>query len=81
MIEICGLVIAEGNADCPECYYGNYSYATFEGGFNLISYEWEFQDLEGYCTSVKDTVEMFGRNPVFIMDKSEGFSDYFFECE
>lgn len=81
LIEICGLVVAEGNRDCPDCPYGAYSYASFEGGFNVISYEWDLQNLQGYCTDVIDTVELFGGKPVFIMDKAEGYGDYFFECE
>ena len=76
-------MVSEGDSECPDCPYGGYSYATFEGGFSLVSYEWVFEDLEGHCVKVKDTVEMFGSDPVFVMDKTEGYNyeTYWFYCD
>jgi hypothetical protein len=74
VIEICGKIIDEGTQDCPDCPNGRLNYVTFEGGFNIISYYWNFYSYEGLCLRASDTVELMGSRPVFVYGAREGYS-------
>jgi hypothetical protein len=74
LIEICGRIVDEGTQDCPDCPYGVMDYLTFEGGFNIISYYWNFSSYEGLCLKAKDTVELMGAKPIFVYGAREGYA-------
>ena len=73
-VVVCGRVVDEGEVDCPSCAYGVYSYLTFKGGFNVISYYWNFVSYENACLLASDKVEQIGAKPVFVYGASEGFA-------
>jgi hypothetical protein len=74
VVEVCGKIIDEGTQDCPDCPYGVLDYVTFEGGFNVISYYWNFYSYEGLCLQAKDTVELMGSRPIFVYGAREGYA-------
>ena len=74
-IVVCGRVIREGELNCPSCEHGVYSYLYFEGGFNIISYEWNFSSsMVGLCIMASDKVELLAGNPVFVFGSAEGYA-------
>lgn len=74
VVEVCGRIIDEGTQDCPDCPNGAVQYITFEGGFNVISYYWNFSSYEGACLRALDTVELMGSKPVFLYGAREGYA-------
>jgi len=73
-VVICGRVVEEGEIPCDSCAYGAYSYLVFEGGFNVISYYWNFISYDNACLVASDKVEQLGSNPVFVYGAAEGFA-------
>lgn len=73
-IVICGRVVEEGEIECDNCPYGVYSYLVFQGGFNVISYYWNFISYDNACLVASDKVEQLGPNPIFVYGVSEGFA-------
>jgi len=73
-VVICGPVVEEGEIECANCPYGAYSYLVFKGGFNVISYYWNFISYDNACLVASDKVEQLGSNPVFIYGAAEGFA-------
>jgi hypothetical protein len=72
---MCGEVLDEGERDCPTCQFGEFSYLSFDGGFNIISYDWNFNaSMEGVCLMASDKVELLGGKPVFVFGKGEGYA-------
>ena len=74
VVEVCGRIIDEGTQDCPDCPNGAVHYITFEGGFNVISYYWNFYSYEGLCLRALDSVELMGSKPVFVYGAREGYA-------
>jgi hypothetical protein len=73
-IVVCGQVVEEGEAPCPTCPYGAYSYLVLKGGFNVISYYWNFVSYDNACLVASDKVEQMGAKPIFVYGASEGFA-------
>jgi len=74
-VVVCGRIIAEGEWNCPTCEYGVYSYLTLQGGFNIISYDWDFSgSMVGNCIMVSDKVELLAGKPVFVFSSGEGYA-------
>lgn len=74
-LEICGKIVDEGKEDCPTCQYGQYSYLTLEGGFQIISYDWVFNSKWiGGCAKVSDQVELMAGRPIFVYGAGEGYA-------
>ena len=73
-IVVCGRVVDEGELDCPSCAYGAYSYLVLKGGFNIISYYWNFISYDNACLIVSDKVEQLGTKPIFVYGASEGYA-------
>ncbi len=71
-IVVCGRVVEEGEQPCPSCAYGAYSYLVLEGGFNIISYYWNFVSYDNACLIASDKVEQLGTHPVFVYGAKEG---------
>jgi hypothetical protein len=74
VVEICGVIVGEGEIECEACAYGYYSYLTFKGGFTIISYAWDFSSYEGACVMAADTVEFLGGHPIFVYGSAEGYA-------
>lgn len=47
---------------------------TFEGGFTVISYDWDFFSYEGLCLTASDKVELLAGKPVFVYGSREGYA-------
>jgi hypothetical protein len=75
LIEVCGKVTNFGDAACPECPLGGYSFLKLDNEFLIISYEWLFSaDWLEACMLVADTVEQLGNDPVFVFGLGEGYA-------
>jgi hypothetical protein len=73
-VVVCGLVVEEGELPCPSCAYGAYSYMVLKGGFNIISYHWNFVSYDNICLMASDKVEQLGTKPIFVYGASEGYA-------
>jgi len=78
-LSVCGTVVEEGEVPCEDCPNGGYSYLVLEGGFNIISYDWNFfsttsQSWVGDCVQVVDKIEPLGGKPSFVMGRADGYS-------
>jgi hypothetical protein len=76
-VKVCGFIVDEGEAPCETCTYGAFSYLVLEGGFHIISYDWNFfssnsGSWEGSCVQVVDKVEPFSGHVAFVYSKAEG---------
>jgi hypothetical protein len=76
--KVCGTVLEEGEVPCGECAYGYYSYLALEGGFQIISYDWNFfsdstSSWVGGCVQVVDKVESLSGKPAFVMGRADGY--------
>jgi hypothetical protein len=74
LVEVCGTIVDEGEVECDACAYGYYSYLTFNGGFTIISYYWDFSSYEGACLMASDRVELLGGHPIFVYGTAEGYA-------
>lgn len=72
-IVVCGLVVEEGKAPCPSCPYGTYSYLVLKGGFNIISYYWNFVSYDNACLGGLRQSRADGSQPFFVYGAGEGY--------